>query len=121
MKEPSATLLTVALACVSIVEAEERATRARLFDVARVLFEAGESDEEIDAALLKLVSWGLVQLNEHTYSISGAGKTLLSKCQEETRSQREHLEGIEKIFSARLSEGSNNSLKGDAAKPRTLG
>jgi hypothetical protein len=107
MKEPNVTLLTIALASVSIVEAEEPATRARIVDVARYLFDAHDSDEEIEAAVVMLVSWGLVRIEKPIYCMTDAGVSLLSNCEEEARSQREHLEAVEKILMARLAEGSN--------------
>jgi hypothetical protein len=89
---------------VSIVEAEECATHARIVDVSRTLFEANASDAEIHAALIELIGFGLVQKDARMYCMTDAGDSLLLRCREGTRSQREHLEAVEKLLSARLTE-----------------
>lgn len=107
MKQPSATFLTIALASVSIVEAEEPATRPRIVDVSRVLFEAHQSDAKIDAALETLIGWGLVIRSDREFRVSEAGKSLLVRCGEGARTQREHLESVEEFLKELLTAGSN--------------
>jgi hypothetical protein len=114
MNEAKATLLTIALASTNFVEGEEPATRARIVDTLRFFFEADESDSEIDIALHQLMDWGLVTRSGDIYRITEEGGCFLLKCQQGARSLREHLEAVQQLFSARLTESSNNSLKSDA-------